>query len=113
MSPRTSKYSVARSIISQDSFAPTGSKGHTYDGTIEKVPTTEMSEHNSPPGLDDAKMDKFTYKQPIISFIKDLKNEDNSGKMVPTRDCLQPKFGVRYHEPDDESRKVKSITLVG
>ena len=113
VSPKTSKYSEARSTISQESFAPTGSKGYALDGSVEKEPTTERSEHNSPPGLDDAKMDKFTYKQPIISFIKGLNNEDTSGKMVPTRDCLQPKFGVRYYEPDDESRKVKSITLVG
>ena len=78
VSPKTtSKYSVARTIISQDSFAPTGSKGYTYDGSIEKDPElSEKSEHNnSPPPLDDAKMDKFTYKQPIISFIKDLPNK--------------------------------------
>jgi hypothetical protein len=33
--------------------------------------------------------------------------------MVPTRDCLQPKFGVKYHEPEDSVRKVGSITLGG
>lgn len=30
----------------------------------------------------------FNYKKPILSLIKELKFEDNSGKMVPTRDCF-------------------------
>jgi|TARA_B110000285_G_scaffold32884_1_gene34387 hypothetical protein len=46
-------------------------------------------------------------------LITDLKIEDSSGTQKPTRDCLQPEFGVSYYEDADFIRKVGAISLGG
>lgn len=33
--------------------------------------------------------------------------------MQPIRECLEPKFGVKYHEPHDKERNLGEITIGG